>query len=279
MQYSLLSLVILGIVFSSSLAKLVPTPGGLLPKECVHEVPSGSTLLERKGKTLEVITEDGKRLSFPACNLPKNNQKVRQDSGWNTYAESDGVNFNAFNCTWTVPAAPVQYTNQTLFYFNSFEDIGQDEIIQPVIQYGPSEAGGGKFWTIASWWVNSAGSALYSTLTKCNTGDAIFGTMVRTGQTANSTNWVISGYINGATPTTLKVTNTPLQQVATLTMEVYNVNGCKEYPNDAGITFTNFKIIDNGKPYTPTWMPTVDFSDCGEGVKFSNHNQTITLTY
>jgi len=75
MQYSLLSLVILGIVFSSSLAKLVPTPGGLLPKECVHEVPSGSTLLERKGKTLEVITEDGKRLSFPACNLPKKTKK------------------------------------------------------------------------------------------------------------------------------------------------------------------------------------------------------------
>jgi len=277
MQYSIfLSLVVLGFVCSSSLAKLVQTPHGMRPKQCVHEVPSGSTLLERNGKTLEVITEEGKRLSFPECKFP---QKARQDSGWNTYAESDGVNFSVFNCTWTVPAAPQTYTNQTLFFFNSFEDIGQDEIIQPVIQYGPSEAGGGKFWTIASWWVNSAGSALYSTLTKIKTGDAIFGTMVRTSMTANTTNWVISGYVNGATPTTLKVTNTPLQQVATLTMEVYNVNGCQEYPNDAGIVFTNFKILDNGKAYKPVWMPTVDYTDCGEAVKFSNNNATITLAY
>jgi len=148
-----------------------------------------------------------------------------------------------------------------------------------VIQYGPSEAGGGKYWTIASWWVNSAGSALYSTLNKIKTGDAIFGTMVRTSSTANSTNWVITGLVNNANPTTLKVTNTPLQQVATLTMEVYSVNGCAEYPNDAGIVFTNFQLLDNGKAYKPVWTPTVDYSDCGEGVKFTNKNATITLTY
>ena len=28
---------------------------------------------------------------------------------------------------------------------------GKFDIIQPVLQYGPSSAGGGKFWSISSW--------------------------------------------------------------------------------------------------------------------------------
>lgn len=47
-------------------------------------------------------------------------------------------------------------------------------------------------------------------------------------------------------------------------MEVYNVNGCNEFPADDHITFTQLTIRDNEKPFTPTWQPMVDATDCQE---------------
>jgi len=272
MQYSIffIQLVVLGILLcSSSLAELVLTPGGYMPEECVHEVPNGATLLERGGDTLEVITLEGEQLSFPVCR----GRGGIKDSGWNTYVTSEGVDFSSFSCEWKVPAEPIEYNDQTLYFFSSFMDILQNEIIQPVIQYGPSPAGGGPFWGIASWWVNSTDNALYSPLITIDTGNQILGTISINAQS----NWIITGVVNETLTTTLKVVPQAAQQLATFTMEVYNADGCGEYPDDSGISFYNYNLIDSGQPYTPTWRQSVDFTDCKEGVHISPDN--VTLTY
>ena len=42
-----------------------------------------------------------------------------------------------------------------IFIFNGLEPTTENVIIQPVLQYGVSAAGGGNYWAIASWLVNT----------------------------------------------------------------------------------------------------------------------------
>jgi hypothetical protein len=49
-------------------------------------------------------------------------------------------------------------------------------IIQPVLQWGSSAAGGGPYWAIASWFVGGA-HTVYSELKIVNAGDTILGNM------------------------------------------------------------------------------------------------------
>ena len=47
---------------------------------------------------------------------------------------------------------------RTIFLFNGIQN--STSIYQPVLQWGPSAAGGGNFWTVASWYVDGAGGTL-----------------------------------------------------------------------------------------------------------------------
>jgi hypothetical protein len=51
-----------------------------------------------------------------------------------------------FTTTWTVPAAPSTHSDQTVFLFNGIQN--STMIYQPVLQWGPSGAGGGNFWAV-----------------------------------------------------------------------------------------------------------------------------------
>jgi len=263
-------------------AKLVPTPGGLLSEECVHQVPSGSVVTKLEGGYLSVQS-GGKRMLLPPCSHPqtirsktalRKHSEGKRDSGWIVWGESMGTSYSSFNGGWAVPSAPSSSNSQTVFFFTGLEDAGGDEIIQPVLQWGPSEAGGGSYWSVASWWVTSTGQALYSTLTQCNAGDSIWGTMKET----NNGSWTISTYINNANPTVLSVQNVAPQTMATVTLEAYSIISCGDYPTSGTITFTNLAIDDQGNPVQPSWQPVTEYTNCNEQVSVSSPAQ-VTLTY
>ncbi|MET0284581.1 MAG: hypothetical protein ABW352_08935 [Polyangiales bacterium] len=46
---------------------LVPTPGGLVPSACVHEVPDNATVEEESDGTRVVRSADGKVRRYPPC--------------------------------------------------------------------------------------------------------------------------------------------------------------------------------------------------------------------
>jgi len=186
-----------------------------------------------------------------------------------------GTSFTSFNGTWKVPSAPkTTADNQTLFMFTGLEDEAGDEIIQPVIQWGPSEAGGGLYWTIANWWVTSSGQALYSALAKISTGDTILGTMVQHG----TGSWDIAASVNKGKPTMLSVNNISPQAMSSVTLEVYNVMECTDYPSDNSITFTGLSLADSGTIVKPTWESEILISDCNQQVS-STGPTTVTISY
>src|SRR5271170_5945542 len=139
--------------------EMVLTPGGLHPKSQVHTVPFGGRV-HHTDDEVQLIDKDGnilhreprpKSLEVGAHDPPK-----PMASGWITYANwynNTGDPICSFDTTWTVPPAPTTNNGQTIFLFNSIEPGTYNAILQPVLQWGPSYAGGGAFWTVASWYL------------------------------------------------------------------------------------------------------------------------------
>ena len=76
-------------------------------------------------------------------------------TGWITYASwtnDTGTPVSRFATTWTVPPEPRTANGQTIFLFNGIQN--STMIYQPVLQWGPSAAGGGSYWAVASWYAD-----------------------------------------------------------------------------------------------------------------------------
>jgi len=258
--------------------EMVVTPRGYLPKECVHEVQSGSHAAKQSDGSVRVIQPDETIVYIPPCDFKvTRNPRQAGDSGWIAYGLYYGTSFSSFNGSWLVPKNPTTTAdNQTLFMFTGLEDGEGDEIIQPVIQFGPSYAGGAQYWAVANWWVTSSGQALYSTLVKIKPADKIYGSMVQKGD--NSGVWTISALVNNKQPSSLVVENIAPQAMASCTLEVYGVNACTDYPSDGSITFTGLSLADEGSIVKPTWSPEVTETDCNQGVTSSDPT-TVTITF
>ena len=76
-------------------------------------------------------------------------------SAWKAWAQASapsGGSVTSLNSTWLVPSAPTNPNGgQVLFWWNGMEPQDTSAVLQPVLQWGPSAAGGGNYWAIASW--------------------------------------------------------------------------------------------------------------------------------
>ena len=143
-----------------ALAGFVLTPGGFRPRSQVHRLQPGEALHFSSGRaTLRNLSTNASReiamLAAPDTHLPA------LGSGWITYAywnNDTGHPLTSFRTTWQVPPAPATQESQTIFLFNGIQNNGTNYgILQPVLQWGSSAAGGGPYWSIASWYVTSGG--------------------------------------------------------------------------------------------------------------------------
>lgn len=142
-------------------AGYVFTPGGWSHPSCIHEVADGATVDVDRGDVLM----DGKIVAhydpcpYPAKRMLRARRAVGPASygGWveDTFQFApSGQTFDFASSVITVPPAPSTTTPQTLYYFTGLQSTLDSDcgIIQPVLQWGVSPAGGGSFWGIASWW-------------------------------------------------------------------------------------------------------------------------------
>jgi len=233
------------------------TPFGYLPKECIHAADNGAEILQegslltiKEGAKERKIEGDCRSITAP---LP---------SGWSVYAAwIDKTPLQYFGAAWTVPPLPTDEGTQVLFLFNGLQNDGPvlggkkdvpTTIIQPVLQYGVSEAGGGTYWAIASWFVSSTGHAVYSKLTTVSVGDLLLGNMTNTnGQ------WDIVTYdTNSGESVTISVRPGAAELYAAITLEVYQVSSCLEYPQGS-TSFFALDLKDNNGQVIASWTPNV----------------------
>jgi len=291
---------------SSSKTDLVLVPRvGLVPKSQVHIVEAGAHLTLQgthilkvqnvSGKTIEdfgpIHIENSPNSPTGMRNLSQRNLSVSPGNivganpNWITWSSwtnpSNQPPINYFTTTWKVPNAPTTNHGQTLFIFNGLQTASGSDILQPVLQWGPSAAGGGAYWAVANWFVSSGFYAVQMPLISVNSQATLQGVMTYTGQQAgtgsynytsafvgynNQLNLVDGSTINMSNGTTPYI---PLQPGADETLEAYSSTGdvpqySTDYPPDADVRMTNIQITTSNGNSSLNWVPQNNVTNFGQ---------------
>ncbi|KAJ7260502.1 hypothetical protein B0H12DRAFT_1322272 [Mycena haematopus] len=246
-------------VLAAQSATQVLTPGGYRLSTDVYEVPAGGRIVH-VGNDIQVVGADGSVLRT----VPSGKKAVKpaaepvppEQNGWITYASwlnTSPSPISNFSTTWTAPAPPNTYHGQTVFLFNSIEPSTFDAILQPVLQYGPSTAGGGQYWSVASWYLDGP-LVFFTPLVRVNEGQPLTGLISLVGATTGPTHSYTSQFSN-IPGTLLRVDNADELTWATETLEVYGVNGKSDYPPGAS-TFYEINLAFAGPAPVVRWDVT-----------------------
>ncbi len=251
---------------------LLLTPGGFRHRSLVHQVETGQVLRVADG---QLQMRDMKTNALIAAHenvIEIQNGMMAHDvlpalgSGWIAYAywnNGTGRSITSFRTTWTVPAAPSSASSQTIFLFNGIQNYGTNYgILQPVLQWGSSAAGGGQYWSIASWYVTSGGQAFHTNLIRVNPGDVLVGVMRLTGQANGQFSY--TSEFEGRANTSL-----PVQNIAELlwcneTLEAYSVNQCSNYPAPTLTAMRAISIQTGAVTPVIGWTAVNKVVDCGQ---------------
>jgi len=248
-------------------SRWVQIPGELIRPDCVHAVPNGAMVeVADDGHITGDVTLNGALVAhYGACpekpvitrpSARTESEPVPAGNGWVVASEwglplSASDNIDLMSGTWTVPQYPLN--NGALIYiFNGIEPQGGAWILQPVLQYGTSPAGGGNYWGIASWLVGGDEYAFHSPLETVYPGDSIFGytkmtaisgstpywTVEATDETRGPYSWIKTHYVSGQHWT----------WAYAAVLEAYNVTSCLQFPANGKVTF-NDATVDHGFPY------------------------------
>jgi hypothetical protein len=129
-------------------ATQVLTPLGYRDKANVHKVPRDYDLIRMPDEHIRMQNRiTGHYIDFPKPVATNQIKPSFTDKGWVTFASwlnQWGLPITYFGTDWIVPPPPATYDGQTIFQFNGIQPLDSTAILQPVLQYGPSAAGGGK---------------------------------------------------------------------------------------------------------------------------------------
>jgi len=247
-----------GLKTTTSSSDLVLTPAGYMPSSNVHFVAPGNHLVVSNGRLQQLETRTGKMIRDFGEVTVTPRHKTTEAQGWIAYAwwTNTGSAITRFTTTWIVPSAPTEEGGQTLFLFNGMQDgtTHSSYIIQPVLQWGPSAAGGGKFWAVTNWYV-SGRHAFFGSLINVSPGATLIGVMSETAASGKkySYNSSFKGY---PASSALQVDSVPQAFWAAETLESYNVTmPATMYPPNAGLSMHDIQILKGAANASISWNP------------------------
>lgn len=211
-------------------AGYVSTPGGWTHPSCIHEVPNNATIDTEHGNVIvngnviahydpcaytpipfnsPVAVGDASSASATSAAVPPSGPPSGPGyGGWVEDLEQDtspSLDYDYLKSTIIVPSYAQRPPDdgETLYFFSSLQMsanncIGGGGILQPVLQYGISPAGGYAYWfSVASWFWSWAGQ-YHGPLTLVTPGDQITGLISMTlGGTFRS--WNVSAWNQNGT--------------------------------------------------------------------------------
>jgi hypothetical protein len=192
-------------------------PFGWVHPSCIHEVPNGAKVyndtVSLNGQVLAHYDPCpyAPVLSFanPTASGSSAQNGVRGPAAFVGWVEDTTQTAPAFTNPWwdqisatmIVPPAPTQATPETLYYFPGLISTISPQpangcgILQPVLQWGGSPAGGGSYWTIGSWFwsVGGINNGYHTPLSTVSVGNSIAGTLTMVDPLPTSY-WYIDAY-------------------------------------------------------------------------------------
>ncbi|KAF9266519.1 hypothetical protein L218DRAFT_72614 [Marasmius fiardii PR-910] len=243
---------------------MVMTPGGLRPNSNALQIPEGGSikltaneiqLLDASNKTIHVALRSDAKIAPSAATSASSSLQT----GWISYAQWHRTDspIQNFLTTWTVPPNPPADDGQLVYLFNALVPDSGTAILQPVLQWGVSPAGGGPYWAVANWYVSDS-TAYWSTLQNVTVGQSLQGVLQRTAQNADGTVNYVSQFAN--IPGVTVLNNSPELTRAYETLEAYRVTARSDYPNGCTV-FSGIDITTSSGSAVPSWQTADDNAD------------------
>lgn len=211
-------------------------------------------LVHANGTVLYVGQNNGGSIKSPTSPAPA------LESGWVAHVDwvsSLSTPISSFTTTWSVPPNPPSWDNQLLYLFNSLVPPESGAILQPVLQYGVSPAGGGQYWSVASWYVTGS-DAFFTNLVTVSPGQSLTGVLTLTSSSGSSFNYASS--FSNIAGTSFALTGSEELKWATETLEVYGVAKLSDYPTGSTV-FSNINLRTSAGAPSMAWSVTSDPSD------------------
>ena len=263
---------------------LVSTPGGFRRKSFVHLVRPGQSIIKRAGIS-HVMDMTSMRLVVGPADTVRETSPADDAGGWVTWATWNNQSqdsISLFSTKWTVPSPPSAQSGQLIYLFNGLQDVAGREILQPVLQWGLSGAGGGNFWSIASWHVDSSGHAFCTPAVQVNVGDLLTGSIIMLGVFADGTRNYSCEFVGVAQTKLMALGLTDLVS-AEETLEAYGITGKPDYPavDETKMTGINLQVLGNPAPlaWQSNVMPNPAYGEHTLVVDNSATNGEVDLFY
>ncbi|KAF7378374.1 hypothetical protein MSAN_00263700 [Mycena sanguinolenta] len=278
--FSVLSLLLASITLATQGDRLVLTPGGYRSKSKVYELPTGSSLAHTSD-AVQSIDAGGSVIHVDGAGDAM--ELGRRDflDGWIAFAwwlNPGLAPIASFTTIWEVPPLPETDHGQTVFLFNALQPNGSG-ILQPVLQYGPSGAGGGSFWAVATWHVDDAGNAFFTPLVPVSPGQILNAAITLTN--TNGSTFDYNAQFTNVPGTSMNLTGAPQLTFAAETLEAYGVTALSDYPSGSTVFSGIDLTLAGGVTPSIAWSHQDDAAD-GVSISIDVDGATqgrMTITY
>ena len=287
---------------SSDQADLVITPAGYMKKSNVHRLDNKNFRLsvvdgrwKKVSKATGEIVEDfgeaatdpplGKKHSYGQKALkigPSTIVPGISTANWPQYGYLVSANYGqnnpieSFSTTWYVPGAP-EYTGQTLMLFDGAMNGtpgNATAILQPVLQFGVTAAGGGDYWAITNWYVNGSTAIYGDSLVEVEPGTPITGVMGATLEAGGKYTYT-SDFVNHP-GTDITIPDVAPLNWPLVAMEVMNYTVAGDYPQGpqvyVGMQSMNIEI--EGNAGFLLWQVACPYANANEHAILYNNSPT-----
>ncbi|KAF8181947.1 hypothetical protein K438DRAFT_1767672 [Mycena galopus ATCC 62051] len=264
MRISIVSSLLAVLCASFTLAlEQVLTPGGYRAKTNVFEIPPGGSIVHF-GSKVHVLAANG-TVAHVADSHPEKAHRPRDLlDGWIAFAwwlNPGLAPISSFRTTWEVPPVPDSDNGQTVFLFNALQPNGSSAILQPVLQYGPSNAGGGSFWAVATWYVDGTGNAFFTTPVPVISGQTLQGVITLTGSDASNSTFTYNAKFTDVPGTSMNLTGAAELTFAAETLEAYGITALSDYPAGSTVFSAVDLTLADGMVPSIAWSAEGDLAD------------------
>jgi hypothetical protein len=193
---------------------------------------------------------------------------IPYDSGWIAFgywSRPSGDSITVDSTTWVVPSAPASQDGQTVFLWNGIE--GSIYLLQPVLQWGQSAAGGGNTWNAGCWFVHIHVQGVSSSLAPVSSGDTLVGEMIMYPDHPDGgpVEYSCRLYRRGVVLTSMTVVGSDELYVGLEVLEAQHINSCGDYPPMDHTAFSAITIrATSGRTPATSWTPDTHATDCGQ---------------
>jgi hypothetical protein len=260
MCLSTLLLILFNNLYSQTKNGIGYTPFGPVSQSNIHYINNKQNIeiknewvQIKNSKSSNIVSTVDKKIQKKGNEI---SSQIRYTNGWNTYAYSP-KRPRFFSTKWIVPPPPKENRGQLLYIFNALfgreflsDGSFSDHIIQPVLQWGRSPAGGGDYWAICNWYV-AGENYYYDSLIKVNQNTILEGIIERSyySDTSFSYKSSFSGYT-----TSLHANNLPLLEIAYEALESYGADNHADYPENEKIRMFDIHIDSDIKDQEVLWQ-------------------------